>query len=82
MISNKTKRVVRTKEVSMELSAADILELLRRAGHDVPASAASSGLRIYFAVPGGGDWSNTDIDIDEKHPLYVEWKISEVVRDA
>lgn len=74
MISNSTKRVVRTESHELELNQADILELLRKAGHDIPEQAV---LRVYFAVPGGGDWSNTDIDIDKNHPLRIEWKIVE-----
>jgi hypothetical protein len=35
--------------------------------------------RVYFHVPGGGDWSNTDIDIAIKHPLHVERVVIETV---
>jgi hypothetical protein len=33
-------------------------------------------------VPGGGDWSNTDVAIDDRNPVYVEWVISEEKTDG
>ncbi len=80
MISNKSVKVVRHEEGSVELNAADIVELVRKAGV-IPDSFVAANMRVYFAVPGGGDWTNTDIDIDDKHPVRVEWKIVEE-RDA
>jgi hypothetical protein len=74
MISNKQARVTRAETCEIELNAVDVIELVRKAGHTVPASAA---VRIYFAVPGGGDWSNTDIDIDDRNPVRIEWKTTE-----
>lgn len=76
MISNKTVRVTRIEKYEAELNGVDIVELLRKAGHNIP-----EGATVYFAVPGGGDWSNTSIDITTEHPLRIEWKITEE-RDA
>lgn len=45
-----------------------------RAAFGLPKDA-----RVYFVVPGGGDWSNTDIDIDRNHPICVEWTHTETV---
>jgi hypothetical protein len=28
---------------------------------------------VTFHVPGGGDWSNETIPIDEDYPIIVEW---------
>jgi hypothetical protein len=28
-------------------------------------------VRMFFRVPGGADWSNTDIDIDGQYPIQV-----------
>ena len=39
-----------------------------RSAFDLPADA-----KISFDVPGGGDWSNTRLGIDE-YPLTAEWK--------
>tara|TARA_R110000824_G_scaffold39346_3_gene119108 strand:- start:544 stop:753 length:210 start_codon:yes stop_codon:yes gene_type:complete len=29
--------------------------------------------RVFFDVPGGGDWSNERIDLDDNHRLYVTY---------
>lgn len=71
MISNKSSTVVHTTKGSIELNAADVVELLR-ARADIPAAAT---MRVYFAVPGGGDWSNTDIDVDDRNPLRLDWEL-------
>lgn len=34
----------------------------------IPTDAA-----VFFDVPGGGDWSSTDIEIDEQHPIRIVW---------
>jgi hypothetical protein len=59
------KRTTRT----IEITGVHLLELLRAAGHDVPRT----GTNVEFSVPGGGDWSNTSIDISEEHPVTVSW---------
>lgn len=30
--------------------------------------------RVFVRVPGGGDWSNTDLDIDFQCPLVIVFK--------
>jgi hypothetical protein len=35
--------------------------------------------RVFFDVPGGGDWSNERIDLDDHHRLYVTY--TEVMED-
>jgi hypothetical protein len=34
----------------------------------LPANA-----RLYFHVPGGGDWSNGDVDISKDNPIHISW---------
>lgn len=69
-INSVVQRTVVTTERRHEIviDQTEIRELLRRAGYQVPAKA-----RIYFTVPGGGDWSNTDVDITPDSPVTVEW---------
>jgi hypothetical protein len=52
----------------MRISATHILHLLRKNGHAVPEDAM-----VTFRVPGGGDWSNSDLSIEE-FPIQVQWK--------
>lgn len=69
-INSVVQRTVVTTERRHEIviDNVEIRELLRRTGYNIPATA-----RIYFMVPGGGDWSNTDVDISSDHPVTVEW---------
>lgn len=42
----------------------------------IPANATH--LKVYVKVPGGGDWSNTDLELDDSNSLYVSWIVQEV----
>lgn len=61
MIIN-TKRVTTTHHTGL-ITGEDI-----RKAFDLPPQA-----KIIFDVPGGGDYSNTALSVEE-HPLRVEWK--------
>lgn len=45
-----------------------IRTLLTHAGIIIPAGAT-----ITVSIPGGGDYSNTDLDIDDRCPVVVAW---------
>ncbi len=47
-----------------ELSSDDILKLLKLTNMTGVAT-------VQFCVPGGGEWSNCEIDITEDHPIIV-----------
>lgn len=64
-----------TRACTIKLDKALILNMLRQelkaqgfAGSILPTSAD-----VEFHVPGGADWSNCSIDIDEENPVYVTW---------
>ena len=64
------KRTI-TTNISVPLSGADIIKLLRGEGPtfpDVPDNAT-----VQFAVPSGGDYSGMDLPIDEHEPVTVKW---------
>jgi len=63
-IETDTTTIVR-KHITLRRS--DILELLQRVGWKVP-----SGADITVRVPGGGDWSGMDLDLDE-HNINIDW---------
>lgn len=69
-----TLEVVKTQTISIEVTAGDILALVRQHAH-IPDDAE---VRVYVDVPGGGDWSNMEIDIAE-HPVYVRavWSVGD-----
>lgn len=58
-----------TKEFKLTLTKQQLVSALQAAGHQVPVDA-----HIYVDVPGGGDWSNQPLDLDDTHqPLNVTW---------
>ncbi len=52
----------------LRLSREQILDALREK-YDIPDNAG-----MFVHVPGGGDWSNTDLDIEQQTPLVVQWE--------
>jgi hypothetical protein len=63
----KPTSVTTTKEYALKLSYDNIRECLSRLGYNVPSNAS-----ITVRVPGGGDWSNTDLDLQETQ-IDVRW---------
>jgi len=62
-----TKQVttITTEEYSAEVSGDQLKEYL-----GLPKNA-----KVSFMVPGGGDWSNEEIDITEEDPLHVSYEV-------
>ena len=57
---------------TLKLSAFDIIELLNgRRDHILPEVPADA--TVVFAVPGGGDYSNTNVEVDFNAPIVVTW---------
>lgn len=59
-----TKKTVETRHY-LELDRPKLLAILRQCGHEVPDNAG-----IFVKVPGGGDWSNEQLDIDDA-PIQI-----------
>lgn len=68
MSKRKTTRVHTIEEHHLEVDAALLIKALRAVGYDVPDTAD-----IWMWVPGGGDWSNTRLDVDEDGAVHVTW---------
>ena len=56
------------RKIHFELSRIDVIAIMRKSGLDVPDDA-----QVAVDVPGGGDWSNTRLDVDQDSPLIVKW---------
>lgn len=71
-LSVQTTTTTSTKTV-LALAGAELIEALKptieKLGHSVEDVE-----RIYVQIPGGGDWSNTRLDIDSTCPLIIELK--------
>jgi hypothetical protein len=64
-------KVVTTRVTKrLELTGEDIRGLLEAAADlQIPSTAD-----IYIQIPGGGDWSNTSLDVDKKNPIVITWE--------
>jgi len=69
--TNPFKQLVETKTVTvkrtMKLTGTLLRQLLDRAGLSIPDDAS-----ITIQVPGGGDWSNCDLDLDDTS-IQITW---------
>lgn len=64
-----------TRQFSMSLERAVILALIQKEFPNVPDRA-----KLTITVPGGGDWSNTELDLRET-TIDVEWTETEHYND-
>ena len=62
-----------THRFHVTIDRAALLELMVAAGHTAPQLRTA---RIWVHVPGGGDWSNTDLNIEEA-PINITWEETE-----
>lgn len=67
--TRKTKTTVETHR--MTLDRGDLVKFLQHAGYEVPSDAS-----CHVSIPGGGDWSNIDLEINADVPLVVSWEIT------
>ena len=74
-MKNLTK-VKTTTVKTFELDRVDILDYLTEKGYIKPSDKFDS-LDIFVKIPGGGDWSNTNLEIDNICPIFVEIKTTE-----
>jgi hypothetical protein len=67
----KTSSTTHTRqETTYEFSQDDIIDALQKAGK-LPTMPAMTSLKAWVRVPGGGDWSNWDLTLDD-HPVQVK----------
>jgi len=64
----KTTIVETTTKHRLELTNVEIIEALRKDDYCIPKDA-----NVFVRVPGGGDWSNTDLDLTDQ-PLVITWQ--------
>jgi hypothetical protein len=66
----KTKKTTFTRsETTVDLTGDEVLEALAKAGL-IPTNAIAV---VSFQVPGGGDWSNVRIQLDEESCLTLKF---------
>jgi len=74
---NSSVEVVTISNYTLKLDDKILRDLLIHAGYDVPES-----LFVAVRVPGGGDWANTDLDIEPDCPVIVKWSGTETEKEA
>jgi 5-enolpyruvylshikimate-3-phosphate synthase len=62
-------RTTTTRQHELTLTRQMIISMLRSSSVKIADDA-----QVTFHVPGGGDWSNQDINIDEFRTLTVTWE--------
>lgn len=67
--------VCRREDYSLRVNGTHLLEMLRACGHVIPRDHR---VKVEFVVPGGGDWSNTAVDVDDENPVVVSWVVESV----
>jgi hypothetical protein len=61
---------------TLDLSREMLLKVLRESGY----AGLPDDAQVFVEVPGGGDWSNTDLSIEQRTPIRVRWiEVSEEV---
>jgi len=69
-MKNEIRKTSTTKtNHTLEINRGKLLAILRKAGYEVPTTADA-----HMRIPGGGDWSNTDLDLDADSPLFITWE--------
>lgn len=67
---------IKTKtETIISLNDKDLFELLN-SYLDIPSNATD--IEIYVAIPGGGDWSNMNLNIDKDNEIIIRYKTIKV----
>lgn len=67
-------RTTTIRRCEIKLKASDIRDLVRKqmATEGLDPAGLPDHAEVTVMVPGGGDWSNTALDIDE-HNVFVRW---------
>lgn len=66
---NVTKTITTRRQIRLEIHRAHIIQMVKELGYGlIPKDA-----RIFVDVPGGGDWSNMELNIDDDRPVVVTW---------
>jgi hypothetical protein len=68
ILPRKTIRTTTTSKHRLELTRKEIIEALQNDNYCVPNNA-----EVFVEVPGGGDYSNTTLDLDSDVPLIITW---------
>jgi hypothetical protein len=70
-------RKTRTEERhGMRITGKELLECINQELAASGAPRIPKDASVVVSVPGGGDWSNTDLDLND-HPVTISWTVVE-----
>jgi len=68
MKTNTRTKIESTTKKRLEFAASELYDMLLP-----PETPPDATVRIFMEIPGGADWSNEDLEVDEdRHRLIVE----------
>lgn len=70
-----TKSIERIVTRRLEVNGKDLIEKF------IAEAPNGAQVKVYVAIPGGGDYSNMDLDIEDDFPVHLEYTFSETLRD-
>jgi hypothetical protein len=77
--------VVTQKEVTTRnkvlLTGADIIDILNTRLSETNGPVIPDNAQVTFTTPGGGNWSNMEIDVDKGTPVTISWTTQDVSYD-
>ena len=69
-------KTVETKTYTCVINRSQLLAMLYNSNPNFPVYTAKD-LKVYIEVPGGGDRSNMDLDLDDnKCVIYIQGKVT------
>lgn len=68
------KRIRTTEKFSITLPGDELREMISQELAAQGLDRLPPDTYIYVQVPGGGDWSNTDLDLSE-YPVEIRWTV-------
>lgn len=77
----KNTKITTSRSYRLELDGDALLQLVNQELKARDASleripTAWADVSIYVEVPGGGDWSSTELEL-RQHPVIIEWTVTE-----
>jgi hypothetical protein len=58
---------------TVNLTKSDVLDLVSGRGIDLDIPNGATDVRVFVKVPGGGDWSNSELEIDMDTPIVLQY---------
>ena len=68
-------RLLAAKNIVTKVETVETHEVCLNGKHIREILGIPHNARVKVSVPGGGDWSHTDLDLDHGHTLDISWEV-------